>query len=158
MGELVYDDTERLLKWASKIIGFNPGDDARAVGWQEHGELRAVVVWDNFADCDCHIHVASDGKPHCMKMPFLRMAFFHPFVQWNMRRVTGLVPAKNSAALKFDLNLGFVQEGYLRNALPDDDLVILSMFREDCKFIPEKFKQWQPNQRQLDAIKEHNHG
>ncbi|WP_369674540.1 hypothetical protein, partial [Enterococcus faecium] len=58
-----------------------------------------------------------------------------PFVQWNLRRVTGLVPAKNADALRFDLHLGFEREGYLKHALPDDDLIVLGMTRE--RFINE---------------------
>ena len=66
--------------------------------------------------------------------------FMHPFAQWGLRRVTGLVPAKNTDALRFDLHLGFKQEGYLRHALPDDDLVLLGMLRENCRFIPERYR------------------
>lgn len=149
MGELVYKDTERLIAWASDIIGIDTTDQAKAVGWEENGVLRAVAVWDEFSLVDCQIHVASDAKPHCMKMPFIRAAFLHPFVQWNMRRVTGVVPSKNTAALKFDLHLGFEREGLMRNALPDDDIVILGMLRENCRFIPKDMRIWQPNELQL---------
>lgn len=139
MGELVYND-DSLIPWASEIIQFEPRSDAKAIGWLENGELRAVVVWDGFSKCDCNIHIASDGKPYWLSRGFLMAAFMHPFVQWNMRRVTGLVPAKNKEALRFDLHLGFVQEGYLRHALPDDDLIILGMLRESCRFIPPKHR------------------
>lgn len=136
MGELVYDDGSQMIEWASKIIGFQPRSDAVAVGWREHGELRAVVLYDNFSACDCNIHIASDGKAGWLNRKFLVAAFMHPFVQWKLRRVTGLVPAKNTKALRFDLHLGFVREGYLRNALPDDDIIVLGMLREECTYIP----------------------
>ena len=61
MGELVYDDSGQMIEWASKIIGFQPRSDAVAVGWREHDELRAVVLYDNFSACDCNMHIASDG-------------------------------------------------------------------------------------------------
>ena len=67
-------------------------------------------------------------------------AFMHPFVQWKLRRVTGLVPAKNTKALRFDLHLGFVREGYLRNALPDDDIIVLGMLREECIYLPVAYR------------------
>ena len=57
-----------------------------------------------------------------------------------MRRVTALVPAKNTAALRFDLHLGFKQEGVVRHALPDDDIIILGLLREDCRFIPQEYR------------------
>jgi len=140
MGELVYDDSGQMIEWASKIIGFQPRSDAVAVGWREHGELRAVVLYDNFSACDCNMHIASDGAGNWLRRAFLVTCFMHPFAQWGLRRVTGLVPAKNTDALRFDLHLGFEQEGYLRHALPDDDLVLLGMLRENCRFIPERYR------------------
>lgn len=139
MGELVYND-DSLITWAAEKIGFEPRPDVKAMGWKVNGVIRAVVLWDGFSECDCNIHVASDGNPHWLRRPFLTAAFMHPFVQWKLKRVTGLVPAKNTAALRFDLHLGFVKEGYLRKALPDDDLILLGMLREECRFIPSKFR------------------
>lgn len=136
----IYDDKERLIDWASGVIGFTPRSDVQHMGWQENGKLRAVALWDGFSECDCNIHIASDGTGHWLRRAFLRAAFAHPFVQWNMRRVTALVPSKNAAALRFDLHLGFKQEGVVRHALPDDDIIILGLLREDCRFIPQEYR------------------
>lgn len=140
MNGFIYDDTNRLVDWASEVIGFSPRSDVAAIGWQSDGQLRAVTLWDGFSACDCNIHIASDGKGNWLSRSFLRASFLHPFVQWDLRRVTGLVPARNEAALRFDLHLGFVREGVVRHALPDDDIILLGMLREDCRWIPEKFR------------------
>ena len=140
MGELVYDDSGQMIEWASKIIGFQPRSDAVAVGWREHGELRAVVLYDNFSACDCNMHIASDGTGNWLRRAFLVTCFMHPFVQWRLRRVTGLVPAKNKDALRFDLHLGFKQEGIVRNALPDDDIILLGMFKSECVYLPRAYR------------------
>lgn len=136
----IYDDQERLISWASEVIGFAPRPDVQHMGWQENGVLRAVVLWDGFSECDCNIHIASDGTGRWLRRAFLRAAFMHPFAQWNLRRVTALVPSKNTAALRFDLHLGFKQEGVIRHALPDDDITILGLLREDCRFIPQEYR------------------
>lgn len=142
MSEIVYsDDDETIIPWASKIIDFNPRPDATGFGLYENGKLKAAVIWDGFSDCDCNIHVASDGTDNWLRRKFLVTAFMHPFKQWGFRRVTALVPAKNTKALKFDRHLGFKDEGYLKHALPDDDLVILGMLREDCRFIPKDLRE-----------------
>lgn len=139
-GTIIYGENERLIGWASRVIGFTPRPDAQAIGWQEGENLRAVVIWDGFSPCDCNIHIASDGSRTWMRRAFLKTAFMHPFVQWNMRRVTGLVPSKNTIALQFDLHLGFQVEGTVRHALPDDDIILLGLLREDCRWIPEKYR------------------
>ena len=111
MGEVVYENVDEMVVWASKIIGFQPRPDVTAIGWRESGSLRAVTLYDGFSECDCNIHIASDGSGNWLRRAFLIASFMHPFVQWRLRRVTGLVPAKNKDALRFDLHLGFKQEG-----------------------------------------------
>lgn len=140
MANIIYGRDAELVSWASEIIHFQPRADVKAIGWEIDGKLRAVTLWDGFSECDCNIHIASDGGPNWLSRAFLCASFSHPFVQWGMRRVTGLVPAKNAAALRFDLHLGFEREGFIRHALPDDDLVVLGMLRENCRFIPEKYR------------------
>ncbi|HEJ7283140.1 acyl-CoA N-acyltransferase [Serratia phage Parlo] len=140
MGSILYENSGELIAWAAEKIGFEPRDDAKAIGWESSGVLRAVTLWDGFSVCDCNIHIASDGSGHWLSRPYLRASFMHPFVQWNMRRVTGLVPSKNSAALRFDLHLGFEREGIIRHALPDDDIIVLGMLRENCRYIPAKYR------------------
>lgn len=140
MTGFIYDEQDRLVEWAASCIGFEPRQDVKAIGWQEHGKLRAVTLWDGFSKCDCNIHIASDGSGNWLRRAFLKTSFAHPFVQWDLRRVTGLVPSKNVAALTFDLHLGFQREGLIRNALPDDDIIVLGMLREDCRFIPSQYR------------------
>lgn len=140
MGEVVYENVDEMVVWASKIIGFQPRPDVTAIGWRESGSLRAVTLYDGFSECDCNIHIASDGSGNWLRRAFLIASFMHPFVQWRLRRVTGLVPVKNKDALRFDLHLGFKQEGYLQHALPDDDLYVLGMLKENCRYIPPEYR------------------
>lgn len=137
--QLIYGQEERLLPWAeARTMGGRFRRDAYAIGLERDGELVAVVVYDGFSETDCNIHIASDGTGRWMNRALLAAAFAYPFTQLGLRRVTGLVPAKNAAALAFDEHLGFVREGYHPRALPDDDLITLGLLREDCRFIPEE--------------------
>ena len=140
MGEVVYENVDEMVVWASKIIGFQPRPDVTAIGWRESGSLRAVTLYDGFSECDCNIHIASDGSGNWLSRQFLIASFMHPFVQWRLRRVTGLVPAKNKDALRFDLHLGFKQEGIVRNALPDDDIILLGMLKSECVYLPRAYR------------------
>lgn len=139
MAHIVYDNPDDLIKWAEARTGFVFRDDARAIGLQRQ-DLCAVVVYDTFSQCDVSMHIASDGTGHWLNRAYLRAAFMHPFGQWGLRRVTGVVPAKNKRALRFDLHLGFAIEGVCRDALPDDDAIILGMTRAQCRFIPQEVR------------------
>jgi len=138
---LVYGDEARLLPWAQARVGVNFRSDAKAIGVEREGELRAVVVYDGFSDTDCYMHIASDGSRGWMTKSLLLAAFAYPFIQCGFRRVTGLVPASNREALEFDEHIGFVREGYHPEAGPNgDDLVSLGLLRRNCRFIPKEHR------------------
>jgi L-amino acid N-acyltransferase YncA len=134
------EDVQKHLDWAKEKIGLGFRDDAKAIARYTNNEIRAVVVFDNFTGCDCSMHIASDGSRTWMTRELMREAFWYPFVKCNMRRVTGLVPSKNKAALKFDQRLGFKYEGLMRNALKNDDIVLLGMLRSECMMIPKRYR------------------
>jgi len=103
------------------------------------GKIQGVVIYDHITGTDCRLHVASDGSRRWLSREMLFWTFFVPFVQWNLRRITGIVHERNMQALKFDLNLGFVIEGRLRHTFDDGaDGILLGMLREECRFL--KFK------------------
>jgi RimJ/RimL family protein N-acetyltransferase len=139
--QIIYGEEDVLLPWAAERIGVSFRDDARTIGLARNdGTLVAVVVYDSFSRADCNMHIASDGSGHWMTKQLVLHAFAYPFVQCGLRRVTGLVPAKNTRALEFDLKLGFEVEGLCRNALPDDDIIVLGMTRDRCRFIAQEHR------------------
>lgn len=136
MANLIYGQEDRLLPWAQERIGVEFRRDAYTLGLEKNGTLVAVVVYDNFSECDCNMHIASDGTRAWMNKSLLLAAFAYPFTQLGLLRLTGLVPADNVAALAFDQNIGFVREGYHPKAGPKGvDLVSLGMLRENCRFL-----------------------
>lgn len=135
MTEVVYGCDEELMAWAESVVGSKFRPDAKAIGLKRNGNIIAVTVFDGFSECDCNMHIASDNSGRWLNKDFLISSFAYPFIQLKLRRVTGLVPAKNESALRFDAHLGFEFEGRCRNALPDDDIIILGLLRENCKYI-----------------------
>lgn len=100
------------------------------------GSLIAGVVYQNYTKTDIHMHVAALPGRRWLSRAFLGEGFRYPFEQLGCRRVTGLVPAKNEAAQRFDEHLGFIQEGRVRKILPNgDDLLIYGMLREECRWL-----------------------
>lgn len=134
---LIYGQDERLLPWACERIGiFRFREDARAIGREVNSELVGVVVWDGFSECDCNMHVASNGAGNWLSRELLVHAFAYPFLQLEYRRVTAPVASRNQAAIRFNQHLGFEIEGVCKDGTPDDDLIIMGMTRANCRFIP----------------------
>lgn len=135
-----FHDQDEMIKWAAERIGYPFGDEAQAIGLERNDELAAVVIYDRFSEADCNMHVASNGSGHWLSLEFLRVVFWYPLVRLGLRRVSAVVPASNERALKFDEHLGFVREGYCPNALPDDDVVIMGMLKQHCRWIPKEYR------------------
>ena len=140
MGRIIYDEQARLLDWAAAHYADAAVDgDTYAIGLEQSGEIVGVVLYNNFLEVACNMHVVSDGKRRWLTRDFLVHAFAYPFIQLGLNRVTAMVPASNTDALTLDLKLGFQLEGRMTEAMPGDDVVILGMLRRHCKWIPEGF-------------------
>lgn len=138
---IIYGEEDRLLPWAAERIGLPSfRRDAYSIGLERDGDLCAVVVFDTFSQCDVHMHIASDGSGRWMNKELLIRSFAFPFVQLGLRRITGMVPSKNARAIAFDENLGFEREGLCRDALPDDDIVVMGLLRKNCRFIAKEHR------------------
>lgn len=154
MRQVIYGDDARFIEWAERQIGVEFRSDAKAIGLvraddigppgpdrdDEGRRIIASVVFDTFSDYNCYMHIASDGSKGWLTEELLVKSFAYPFVQCGLRRVTGMVPAKNNTALEFDKHLGFQFEGRCLDALPDDDIIILGMTRSRCRWIPKEYQ------------------
>lgn len=107
---------------------------AKSIAAVEHYQTLGVVVFDAFTPHDCAMHIVIEDK-RCVTRRILKQVFDYPFNQLGLRRVTGLVPESNVAALAFDYRLGFVQEGRKKWGMGDEDEIILGMTKEHCRWL-----------------------
>ena len=121
---------QHVVEWVEKRLGATFGV-AHGLGLEQDGVLSAGVVYNQFTDDGCCIHVAAAVK-HWFTPKFARAVFSIPFEQWKYERLTGLVYAHNTQALAFDERIGFVREGVMRGPRP---LVVLGMLRSECRWI-----------------------
>lgn len=134
MRRIILDQRDRCAEWARARIPHVPswGEWCEAIGLEDDG-LLAVVVYNLYSGADIAMHIAAVPGRRWMTREFLRVAFRYPFVQLGCRRVSGYVPASNTDAQRFDEHLGFVREGLMRHALPDDDIIVYGMLREEAR-------------------------
>lgn len=135
-GTMIYDRQAELLRWAADRIAvkrFRP--EARAIGLEADGKIRAVAVFEGFSEFDCDMHVAVDDSGRYLTRSVLAAVFAYPFIQLNLPRVSGRVAAGNGKALRFDEQLGFKREGYHPKAAGSDDVISLGLLREACKYL-----------------------
>jgi hypothetical protein len=126
---------ERVCVWtAARTGGRYFAGSGQGIGLERGGQLVAGVLYDNFTGHSVQMHVAAIGK-NWMVRDYLRACFDYPFNQMKVNKVIGLVDSTNLDALRFDRHLGFVDEAVIKDAGKFGDLHILTMNRQQCRFI-----------------------
>lgn len=109
------------------------------IGWQRGGYLVAGVAYADWNGPNVVCHIASDGSRRWATRQYLWTIFDYPFNQLGVKRITVCVGEGNSASRRFVQHLGFGLESTLLDAHPTGDLLVYSMFKEQCKWISAAF-------------------
>lgn len=123
-----------LRHFAEERLQTTFGPHAQFIGrLRPDGSVWGVVAYDAFTKHDCQMHFAGDKG--WVSRQLVRAAFAYPFRQLGLSRVTGLVDERNERVLAMDKKMGFKEEGRVRAALGDRDLILLGMLREECRYL-----------------------
>lgn len=120
-----------IAKHAGSI--FNPVADT-VISRVERGEFRGGVIYNNYTGASINLHVYG-VYPDWVNRDMLWICFHYPFVQLGCKKVFAQVPANNTRSLDFELKLGFKIEARIADVFPDEDLIVVSMRREDCRWL-----------------------
>lgn len=66
---------------------------------------------------------------------FLRGIYFYPFNQLKVMRVTALIDAGNMKSRSLVEHDGFIKEGCMRKAAPNDDVMVYGLLKEHCRWL-----------------------
>lgn len=133
---MIFVGNDDLCRWVADRTGGNYyAGSGSSIGLARDGEIVAGVLYDNFTGRAVQMHVASDGSRKWMNREYLRACFDYPFRQLGVNKVIGIVDSTNTDALRFDHHLGFVTEAVIKDAGKHGDLHILSMTRQQCRFL-----------------------
>lgn len=140
---LLYGCNEGLCKWASMgLYGRDDGFDAdsKAIGVVDGEKILAAVVYNNFLQrsdrsmLSLEMSIYSVDKRWATRQN-LKAFFCYPFTDLGVGRVQTICSASDGGVILFNKKLGFVQEGYHREAWPDGgDALSFSMLRGECKW------------------------
>lgn len=135
MRHLVYDQPLRVAQWVFSRLPHS--DDATAysaIGLESDGEIIVGVVYNSFTGADIDMTVAAK-QGVLWRTRWIVPMFRYPFLQLGCRRVSARCASRNHKSASVLLHLGFKPEGYLRDALPDDDMLLFGMTRNECRWL-----------------------
>jgi hypothetical protein len=133
--EIILDRHEELGKWfAERTASLFVQGQSVYIGLERDGVICAVVAFDGYKGKSICMHIAAEGKKW-MSREYLWFCFFYPFEQLKVNKIIGIVESTNADAMRFDLHLGFVPECVIKDAAENGDLNILTMTKEQCRFL-----------------------
>lgn len=91
-----------------------------------------------YTDCNrasIVLHCAGEGR-NWLSREFLWFAFYYPFEQLQVRKIISPVESWNTDCKRFIENLGFTLEATLKNCSPGGDLLLYTLAKEDCRWLP----------------------
>jgi hypothetical protein len=132
---IVFNDLEHGYKIADAIPRIlNPMADKVISRTAEDGRLLGGVIYEGMTSNNIFMHQAGFEKTW-MSPDLLWVLFDYPFHQLDLGKVCGTIPSSKPELLEFNLRLGFSVECVIKDAYKDGDLIVLSMRREECRWL-----------------------
>ena len=130
----VFGADEFIKDWVAKrlnIEGFGP---SVAIGIQRDSQLIGGVVYHDWRDGQIEASIAT-SSPGWATRSVLHTIFAFPFSQVGVNRILVTCDASNKKAMKMNHQLGFTQEGVLRQLYPPHDGIVWGMLQNECKWL-----------------------
>lgn len=128
------DPLDGALIGADAGVPFNPAVDIAIARVTQQGNVAGGVIYTGYTEASINMHVAAFQHMWATR-DLLWVVFHYPFVKLGCSKVFAQVPANNTKALELDLHLGFKEEARIADVFPAEDLIVLSMRREDCRWL-----------------------
>lgn len=127
--------------WVMEQSGsyFDP-EHMTAIGNLDDGKVLGGAVYSNYTGVNGSVLVNVAGKGNWMTRDLIYTAFAYPFNQLKVRKLMAMVASSNRKSLKFNTKMGFVPEAVIPEAMPDGDMFIMSMTRDQCRWLDDKFR------------------
>lgn len=133
---IVCDRQEVLGRWlCERTGGAYLAGESTYIGLETDGKIVAVAGYDDYNGASVRAHLAIDGK---LTPEFIWYGFYYPFEELKVNKIIGLVASTNHKALRLDKHFGYIEEAIIKDAVPYGDLHILTMTKDQCRYLTRK--------------------
>jgi hypothetical protein len=135
-------EDEAVARWVGERLGVDSWGPCSAIGIALDDRPIAGVVFNRYSVYNIEASIASDTPRWCTR-GVLFGVFYYPFVTLGVKSITATTGRKKPDVQRHLARLGFRARGCLPEALGDDDAVIFSMTRRECRWLGEPLEQRQ---------------
>lgn len=127
------DNQSALAKFLCERTGLIATTHLRCIGNVRENKILGVVGFENYNGASIMMHAA--GSDNWVTKRMIWATFDYAFNVCKVNMVIGLVPSGCTEALRFNTHLGFKTVLNLDGAHPDGSLVLMTMSREECRYL-----------------------
>jgi len=120
---------------ARRVHGGYFEERSQAIGLKRDDEIVAGVIYENWNHKSIWCHIAIEGR---MTPAYLAAIFDYPFNVAMVDKIIVPVGSDNEKSMKMVKNMGFAEEGRIKDGRPEGDIVFLTLHKDDCRFLGEK--------------------
>lgn len=126
------DDGFRIAQHAK--CRYNPRDDVVFASIGSYGECLGGAIFQDYTGVSVQVHLAG-LYPNWATRDLIWMGFDYCFNQLGCTSIFGLVASFNDEALAVDTKLGFKEVTRIPDVFPDGDMIVLRLYKEDCRWL-----------------------
>ena len=130
---MIIENHPLIAKFVAEATGEEGFGDCYSFGNVVNNTLIGGCVCSNYTGLSVQMTVA--GKGLWCTHELLNNCFSFAFNGLKCRRITVLVAVSNAKSLKLVNHLGFKEEGLVRMGEGEDDLILLGLLREECRYL-----------------------
>lgn len=105
----------------------------QAIGLEKNGKIVSVTGYNHFNGKSCHVHFYHSGG--YVSRHYIWLVHHYPFIQCGLDVMIAIVASSNQKIIRLARHLGYILQHTLAEAHPEGDLLILTLRKQDCRFL-----------------------
>jgi hypothetical protein len=115
-------------------VAFKRDRDQCVARFSDRGVLLGGVFFTDFNVVSVQVHIAGFTK-NWIDRALLYVSVDWPYNKLGVNKMIAPVRATNQASIDFCLHFGFNIETRVKDVFPDGDLLVLSLYKSQCRFL-----------------------
>lgn len=109
---------------------------SNAIGLVKDDRLIAGVIYENWNGRSIMCHIAVEGR---LTRRYVGAIFDYAFNVCNVEKIIVPVESHNLRSVKLIENMGFTEEGRIKDCQPEGDTILYTMTKGDCRFLGDRY-------------------